>query len=58
MRSAALKSPVYGLYIIRENHMEFISVIELTGTAAFAVSGALAAIDKELDYYNQRAFWE
>lgn len=38
--------------------MEFISVVELTGTAAFAVSGALAAIDKELDYYNQRAFWE
>ncbi|MDD3169274.1 MAG: trimeric intracellular cation channel family protein [Eubacteriales bacterium] len=32
--------------------MEFISVVELIGTVAFAVSGALAAIEKELDYYG------
>ena len=32
--------------------MEFISVVELIGTVAFAVSGALVAIDKELDYYG------
>lgn len=32
--------------------MEFISVVELVGTVAFAVSGALVAIDKELDYYG------
>lgn len=32
--------------------MEFISVMELIGTVAFAVSGALLAIDKELDYYG------
>lgn len=32
--------------------MEFISVVELIGTIAFAVSGALVAIDKELDYYG------
>jgi len=32
--------------------MEFISVVELIGTVAFAVSGALVAIEKELDYYG------
>ncbi len=32
--------------------MEFISVVELIGTVAFAVSGALLAIEKELDYYG------
>lgn len=32
--------------------MEFISVVELVGTVAFAVSGALVAIEKELDYYG------
>jgi uncharacterized membrane protein YeiH len=32
--------------------MEFISVVELVGTVAFAVSGALLAIEKELDYYG------
>ena len=32
--------------------MEFISIVELIGTVAFAVSGALMAIEKELDYYG------
>ena len=32
--------------------MEFISIVELVGTVAFAVSGALLAIEKELDYYG------
>ena len=32
--------------------MEFISIVELAGTVAFAVSGALVAIEKELDYYG------
>lgn len=32
--------------------MEFISVVEIIGTVAFAMSGALVAIDKELDYYG------
>ena len=32
--------------------MEFISIVELIGTIAFAISGALMAIDKELDYYG------
>lgn len=32
--------------------MEFISIVELIGTVAFAVSGALVAIEKELDYYG------
>lgn len=32
--------------------MEFISIVELIGTVAFAMSGALLAIDKELDYYG------
>ena len=32
--------------------MELISILELVGTVAFAVSGALLAIDKELDYYG------
>lgn len=32
--------------------MSFISVMEITGTVAFAVSGALVAIEKDLDYYG------
>lgn len=32
--------------------MEFISLMELMGTVAFAVSGALVAIKNELDYYG------
>ncbi len=32
--------------------MEFISVVELIGTVAFAITGALVAIDKDLDYYG------
>ncbi len=32
--------------------MTFISLMELIGTVAFAVSGALVAIDKKLDYYG------
>lgn len=32
--------------------MEFISIMEFIGTVAFAVSGALLAIDKQLDYYG------
>ena len=32
--------------------MNFISVMEIIGTVAFAVSGALVAIDKKLDYYG------
>lgn len=32
--------------------MEFISIVELIGTVAFAISGALMAIEKELDYYG------
>lgn len=32
--------------------MDFFSVVEIIGTIAFAMSGALAAIDKELDYYG------
>ncbi|MHC1720950.1 MAG: trimeric intracellular cation channel family protein [Clostridiaceae bacterium] len=32
--------------------MEFISVVEIIGTIAFAVSGALTAIEKKLDYYG------
>lgn len=32
--------------------MEFISVVEIIGTVAFAVSGALIAIEKDLDYYG------
>ncbi|SCP98779.1 trimeric intracellular cation channel family protein [Anaerobium acetethylicum] len=32
--------------------MEFISVVEIIGTVAFAMSGALTAIQKELDYYG------
>lgn len=32
--------------------MEFISIVELIGTIAFAISGAIAAIDKDLDYYG------
>ena len=32
--------------------MSFISLMELIGTVAFAVSGALVAIDKKLDIYG------
>lgn len=32
--------------------MEFISLMELLGTVAFAAAGALVAIDKDLDYYG------
>lgn len=32
--------------------MSFISVMEIIGTVAFAVSGALVAIEKKLDYYG------
>ena len=32
--------------------MEFISIVEIIGTIAFAVSGALTAIEKKLDYYG------
>ncbi len=32
--------------------MSFISLMELIGTVAFAVSGALIAIEKKLDYYG------
>jgi uncharacterized membrane protein YeiH len=32
--------------------MEFISIVEMIGTVAFAVSGALTAIEKKLDYYG------
>lgn len=32
--------------------MEFISLVELIGTVAFAAAGALVAIEKELDYYG------
>lgn len=32
--------------------MELISILEIIGTVAFAVSGALVAIEKELDYYG------
>ena len=32
--------------------MNFISLMELIGTVAFAVSGALVAIEKKLDYYG------
>lgn len=36
--------------------MEFISLMELIGTVAFAAAGALVAIDKELDYYGIAIF--
>lgn len=32
--------------------MEFISVVEIIGTIAFAMSGALLAIEKDMDYYG------
>lgn len=32
--------------------MTFISLMEFTGTVAFAVSGALVAIEKKLDCYG------
>lgn len=32
--------------------MEFISLMEIIGTVAFAVTGALVAIEKDLDYYG------
>lgn len=34
------------------NTMEFISIVEIIGTIAFAISGALLAIEKEMDYYG------
>lgn len=34
------------------NRMEFISIVEIIGTIAFAMSGALIAIEKNLDYYG------
>ncbi len=34
------------------NRMEFISIVEIIGTIAFAISGALIAIEKDLDYYG------
>lgn len=42
---------------IRDNmkgiaEMEFISIVEIIGTVAFAISGALVAIEKELDHYG------
>jgi len=36
--------------------MEFISIVEMIGTVAFAVSGALTAIEKKLDYYGIMVF--
>jgi uncharacterized membrane protein YeiH len=36
--------------------MEFISIVEIIGTVAFAVSGALTAIEKKLDYYGIMIF--
>lgn len=32
--------------------MEFISLMEIIGTVAFAITGALVAIEKDLDYYG------
>lgn len=32
--------------------MEFILIVEIIGTIAFAMSGALAAIEKDMDYYG------
>lgn len=32
--------------------IEFITIVEIIGTVAFAVSGALRAIEKEMDYYG------
>ena len=32
--------------------MDFITVMEWIGTVAFAVSGAVVAIERELDYYG------
>ncbi len=32
--------------------MQFISIMEIIGTIAFAVTGALVAIEKDLDYYG------
>lgn len=32
--------------------MEFISVMEIIGTVAFAITGALVAVEKDLDYYG------
>jgi len=32
--------------------MEFISIVDIVGTIAFAMSGALRAIEKEMDYYG------
>ena len=40
------------LYYTGGDYMEFISIVEIIGTVAFAMSGALIAIEKELDYYG------
>ena len=32
--------------------MEFIFLVEIIGTVAFAISGALAAIEKDLDHFG------
>jgi len=36
--------------------MEFISIVDIIGTIAFAMSGALRAIEKEMDYYGVAVF--
>jgi len=36
--------------------MEFISIVDIIGTIAFAMSGALRAIEKEMDYYGIAVF--
>lgn len=36
--------------------MEFISIVDIIGTIAFAMSGALRAIEKEMDYYGITVF--
>ncbi|SIR19211.1 trimeric intracellular cation channel family protein [Halanaerobium kushneri] len=36
--------------------MEFISIVDIIGTIAFAMSGALRAIEKEMDYYGIAIF--
>lgn len=37
-------------------NMEFISMVEIIGTVAFAMSGALLAIEKDMDYYGIAIF--
>lgn len=36
--------------------MKFISIVDIIGTIAFAMSGALRAIEKEMDYYGIAVF--